>query len=223
MTFEWTEKELNPEQSNAVLHPGSVFLIACPGSGKTRTLTYKIAYELSKLTSHREFVLAITYTNRAANEIQERIEDMGVESGQLWISTIHSFCLEWIIKPYAIYLPDLAHGYSIIDLHDREVLLEHLCKPYKSQKVTFYDCDYYFTPTGYELCCSDASKYIYIHSVLIEREFKFEVQQKINRNGWEDAVASELPDLQVKVARDDIHTPIPRRTIPDLHSKKSGT
>lgn len=168
MTFVWDERELNPEQSAAVTHPGNVFLIACPGSGKTRTLTYKIAYELSKVTSQREFVLAITYTNRAANEIHERVEDMGVDSSQLWISTIHSFCLEWIIKPYSIYEPELSRGYAVIDLHDREILLETLCMPFKSQKVTFHDCDYYFTPSGYRLCCSDARKHPAIHSVLAQ-------------------------------------------------------
>ena len=160
------------------MYPGSVFLIACPGSGKTRTLTYKIAYELSKLASHREFVLAITYTNRAANEIHDRIEDMGVESNQLWISTIHSFCLEWIVKPYSIYEPDLANGYSIIDLHDREVLLEGLCSPYKAYKVSFYDCDYYFTPTGYRLCCSEVGKHAIINSVLVEY-FKYLRKNKL--------------------------------------------
>lgn len=92
--FTWTERDLNREQTEAVLLPESLFLIACPGSGKTRTLTYKIAYELSRLESSRQFVVAITYTHRAADEIQERIESMGVNTDQLWIGTIHSFCLE---------------------------------------------------------------------------------------------------------------------------------
>lgn len=96
--FTWTSRELNAEQSEAVLLPGSVFLVACPGSGKTRALTYKIAYELSRLESDRQFIVAITYTHRAADEIQERIEDLGVDTSRLWIGTIHSFCLEWIIK-----------------------------------------------------------------------------------------------------------------------------
>ena len=49
--FSWTDRELNDEQDAAVRFEGSQFIIACPGSGKTRTLTYKIAYELSRLTS----------------------------------------------------------------------------------------------------------------------------------------------------------------------------
>ena len=96
--FMWEKGDLNLEQETAILHPSSVFLIACPGSGKTRTLTYKIAYELSRLASKRQFIVAITYTNRAADEIHERIEDLGVETSQLWIGTIHAFCLEWILN-----------------------------------------------------------------------------------------------------------------------------
>lgn len=166
--FVWTEQELNAEQSEAILLPGSVFLIACPGSGKTRTLTYKIAFELSKLESDRQFVIAITYTHRAADEIKERIEDLGVDTSRLWIGTIHAFCLEWIIKPYGIYEPELAHGYRIIDQHDREKLLEQLCAPYADQRITFWDCDYYFTHETYCLSCPTIVKHPLIHRVLEE-------------------------------------------------------
>lgn len=168
MNFSWTEKDLNSEQTSAVLEPNSTLVIACPGSGKTKTLTYKIAYELSRLPSSRQFVVAITYTHRAADEIHERIEDLGVDTSQLWIGTIHSFCLEWIIKPYAIYQPELSKGFTVIDLHDKEKLLEELCKPYLSSKITFWDCEYYFRPTGYYLGCSDTSKHNAINNILAE-------------------------------------------------------
>lgn len=164
--FAWSHDELNSEQEAAVVFAGSQFLIACPGSGKTRTLTYKIAYELSRLTSERQFVTAITYTNRAADEIRERIENLGVNTERLWIGTIHSFCLEWILKPYGLYQPDLAHGFRIIDLHEREKLLEQLCDPYRDQGVTLWDCDYYFTPRARVLGCSDTRKHMAINNVL---------------------------------------------------------
>lgn len=163
--FVWTTDELDAEQSEAVLEPGSVFLVACPGSGKTRALTYKIAYELSLLKSTRRFVIAITYTNRAADEIKERIEDLGVDTSQLWIGTIHAFCLEWIIRPYAIYEPDLAHGFGILDLHEREKLLEELCSTH-APRLTFWDCDYFATPTGYTLGCPDRRKHEDVERVL---------------------------------------------------------
>lgn len=164
--FTWTERELNAEQSTAILSEDSIFLVACPGSGKTKTLTYKIAYELSRLESEKNYVVAITYTHRAADEIEERIEGLGVNTSRLWIGTIHSFCLEWIIKPYGIYLPELARGYRVIDQHEKEKLLEHLCAPYSAQRITFFDCEYYFTDTGYLLGCPNSTKHAAIHIIL---------------------------------------------------------
>jgi DNA helicase II / ATP-dependent DNA helicase PcrA len=107
VTFVWNRTELNEEQTEAVLIENSLFLVACPGSGKTRALTYKIAYELSRLQSKRQFVVALTYTHRAADEIYERIEGLGVDTSQLWIGTIHSFCLEWHLRASLVaWLPD---------------------------------------------------------------------------------------------------------------------
>ena len=57
--FVWKNGDLNPEQENAIFYEDSVLLVACPGSGKTRTLTYKIAYELSK---------SVSYTHLRAHE-----------------------------------------------------------------------------------------------------------------------------------------------------------
>lgn len=166
--FAWTERELNAEQAAAVCLPGSVFLVACPGSGKTRTLTYKIAYELSRLESDRKFVIAITYTNRAADEIVARIEELGVDTTRLWIGTIHAFCLEWILKPYGIYEARLAHGFRVIDLHEKERLLEQLCAPYAAQRVSHFDCEYYVTSEGVKLGCPNVGKHDAIKLILKE-------------------------------------------------------
>lgn len=164
--FMWNEGDLNSEQEAAILEPGSVFLIACPGSGKTRTLTYKIAYELSKQESSKQFVIAITYTHRAADEIHERIESLGVDTSRLWIGTIHSFCLEWILKPYGIYHEALDRGFRVIDQHEREKLLEDLCKPYRKQKITFWDCEFYFTEADYVISCPQTSKHGGLREIL---------------------------------------------------------
>jgi superfamily I DNA/RNA helicase len=150
--FVWNADDLNMDQVKAIELPGSVFLTACPGSGKTRTLTYKIARELSLLTSDKQRVVAITYTHRAADEIRERIEQLGVDTSQLWIGTIHSFCLEWILRPYAIYHPELKHGFRIINAHDTERAHEFLCSQHGGGLRTF-DCGHYFTSSGYVLAC----------------------------------------------------------------------
>ncbi|WCT75781.1 ATP-dependent helicase (plasmid) [Sphingomonas naphthae] len=152
--FVWNADDLNADQVKAIEQPGSVFLTACPGSGKTRTLTYKIARELSLLTSDKQRIVAITYTHRAADEIQERIEQLGVDTSQLWIGTIHSFCLEWILRPYAIYHPELKNGFRVINAHDTERAHELLCSEHGGGLRTF-DCGHYFTSAGHVIACPD--------------------------------------------------------------------
>ncbi|WP_303950256.1 UvrD-helicase domain-containing protein [Rothia mucilaginosa] len=110
---------LSNEQINAVECEDNVLLIACPGSGKTHTLTYKVMSELMKIDTHRKFVIAITYTNNAADEIRERIENLDVNTEQLWIGTIHSFCLEWIIRPYSIFVDSLPVDFVVLSEHGR--------------------------------------------------------------------------------------------------------
>ena len=161
----WTEEDLNLEQATAIKESGSVVLIACPGSGKTRTLTYKVAAELEKLTSSRQYVVAITYTHRAAEEIEERIIDLGVDTEQLWIGTIHSFCLEWIIRPYGIYHPKLRDGFQIINSHESEQLIASLCFGF-SPRISFYDCGFHFTTSGRVLQAQDIRKHPTVNSVL---------------------------------------------------------
>lgn len=164
--FIWTDKELSPEQQAAIREPESVLLIACPGSGKTRTLTYKIAYELEKLTSEKKYIIAITYTNNAAEEIKERIEKLGVETKQLWIGTIHAFCTEWILRPYSPYLPELKAGFRVMNAHETELVLNTLCAKYPSQRLSSYDCQHTFTTEGYLLTNASAAKRSYIELVL---------------------------------------------------------
>lgn len=142
---------LNREQQIAVESEGNVLLVACPGSGKTHTLIYKIANELESIDTHRQFVVALTYTNVAADEIRERIRSLGVNTEQLWIGTIHSFCLEWIINPYYIYHDKLKHGFRVIDTKEGEDLLDTCAK--NSGLRSRYDCDHYVVPESSIFSC----------------------------------------------------------------------
>src|SRR5690606_22654189 len=165
--FIWEKGSLNDEQETAILENDSVLLIACPGSGKTRTLTFKIAYELGRLSSKKEFVIAITYTNRAADEIKERVELLGVDTAQLWIGTIHSFCMEWILKPYHLYSERLKNGFKVFNSFDSEELLTTLCKKYSNPKVTYYDFQYYATINGnYKFISKNSNQNKHIKAVL---------------------------------------------------------
>ena len=167
--FRWDPKDLNREQEDAIFQEGNVLLVACPGSGKTRTLTYKLAYELSKLEgTRRKFIIAITYTNRAADEIKERVQLLGVNTKQLWIGTIHSFCLEWIIKPYSLYSEDLKDGYKVINSHDSEMIISDLCQPYTTPRITYYDCGYLANSDGLKWTCTNQDKQTGVREILTE-------------------------------------------------------
>jgi DNA helicase-2/ATP-dependent DNA helicase PcrA len=181
--FIWNPTDLNKEQQDAIIEPGNVLLIACPGSGKTRTLTYKIAYELERQKESKKFVIAITYTNNAAEEIKDRIELLGVDTSQLWIGTIHSFCTEWILRPYASYLDVLKFGFRVINSHESELLLNTFCAGYPSQRLSSYDCNHVFNADGYVLTSASQTKRVYVERVLDEywkylddnREIDFEL------------------------------------------------
>src|SRR6187399_872528 len=87
--------DLNPSQAKAVRHTGAPLLIvAGAGSGKTRVLTRRIAYLLAARDVHPGAILAITFTNKAAGEMRERVTDMvGNRARAMWVSTFHSACV----------------------------------------------------------------------------------------------------------------------------------
>lgn len=179
MVFVWNKDDLNDEQVDAIEHDGSVFLIACPGSGKTRALTYKIALELSRLESDRHWVVAITYTHRAAEEIEERIERLGVHTERLWIGTIHSFCLDWILRPYAIYHDKLKFGFRVADQHEIERRLEELCQG-RYPRIRPFDCNYYFTSQGCQLDAPNPARRAQILGVLEDYWAGLEAERMID-------------------------------------------
>jgi len=121
---------LNAQQIAAVLQPGNVLLTACPGSGKTRVLSFKVAHELPKIVDKKKLIVALTFTNRAADEIKKRITRMDIDLSKLWAGTIHSFCLEWILRPYASYLDEIKNGFVIADEYKSEELMSLLKEDY---------------------------------------------------------------------------------------------
>lgn len=119
--------KLSVEQHAAVYCNGNAYVAACPGSGKTRALTARIAKCVEELTHKNNKVLAVTFTNRAADEIKTRLEEnYTIESGRVWAGTIHSFVLQWVIKPYASYSETLNFGYSIADEFETRRILNKL-------------------------------------------------------------------------------------------------
>lgn len=121
-------KQLNLKQRQACIEENNILLKACPGSGKTRTLTYKLAYLVRKYKESQKLNIAITYTNRAADEIRERLEKLDISEEIVWVGTIHQFCLEFIIRPYTMYHNRLKKGYHIIDEYIKKQYIDEIIK-----------------------------------------------------------------------------------------------
>ncbi len=122
-------KDLNKQQFEAVTHDvGSVFVIAGAGTGKTRTLTMRIAYLIAQGYDPSR-ILAVTFTNKAAKEMKSRVIDMvGPSASQVWMYTFHAFGLQ-ILRKHIHLLP---YGYllnfNIIDEEDVKVIIKEVIK-----------------------------------------------------------------------------------------------
>src|SRR5213592_3076712 len=85
---------LNPEQHEAVLQiAGPLLILAGAGSGKTRVITSRVAYLVGEGHAQPQEVLAVTFTNKAADEMRTRVETLlGADCSRMWVSTFHSLC-----------------------------------------------------------------------------------------------------------------------------------
>jgi DNA helicase II / ATP-dependent DNA helicase PcrA len=121
-----TLDDLNPAQRDAVLAPdGSILILAGAGSGKTRVLTYRIAHLLAESRAVPERTLAVTFTNKAAGEMRERIAGLVSESSRWpWVSTFHSACAR-ILRQEAPALGFRAN-FSILDEGDAIAVLRRV-------------------------------------------------------------------------------------------------
>jgi DNA helicase II / ATP-dependent DNA helicase PcrA len=121
-------EDLNPPQREAVTHAGSPLLIvAGAGSGKTRVLTQRIAYLLAARSVHPGEILAITFTNKAAGELKERVAAVvGGRARMMWVSTFHSACLRILRAEHE--LAGLKSSFTIYDADDSRRLMTLVCR-----------------------------------------------------------------------------------------------
>ena len=119
---------LNPHQQEAVLHEGGPLLIlAGAGSGKTRVITHRIAYLIREGGIHPQQILAVTFTNKAAREMRERVERLlHRDCRGLWISTFHSACAR-LLRSH-ISLLGFASNFVIYDTADQKAMIRSCMK-----------------------------------------------------------------------------------------------
>lgn len=119
---------LNDKQKEAVLHfEGPLLILAGAGSGKTRVLTHRIAYLIEEHNVNPYNILALTFTNKAANEMRERVDNIVTYGTQnIWVSTFHSTCVR-ILRRYIDHL-GYDRNFTIYDSDDQKSLMKDICK-----------------------------------------------------------------------------------------------
>ncbi|MDE6961423.1 MAG: UvrD-helicase domain-containing protein, partial [Lachnospiraceae bacterium] len=188
---------LNQEQQKAVLHQeGPLLILAGAGSGKTRVLTYRIARLIDECGVNPWNILAITFTNKAAGEMRERVDRIvGIGSESIWISTFHSTCVRILHR----YIDRLGYDqkFTIYDTEDQKTVMKDVCrrlqldtKMYKERmllNVISHAKDEYISPEEFRLAARGDFRQEKIAEVYLE------YQKELKKNN-----ALDFDDLLVK-------------------------
>lgn len=128
---------LNTEQREAVYHTeGPLLILAGAGSGKTRVLTHRIAYLIDEKGVNPWNILAITFTNKAAGEMRERVDTLvGFGSESIWVSTFHSTCVR-ILRRFIDRL-GYDNNFTIYDADDQKTVMKDVCRYLKIDTKMF--------------------------------------------------------------------------------------
>lgn len=182
---------LNKEQKAAVMHlNGPLLILAGAGSGKTRVITYRIAYMLRKHNVAPSSILAITFTNKAANEMRERIEGLvGEQSKYIWCGTFHSIFAR-LLRRHADLL-GYTKNFSIIDTDDQLKLVKESMKELDI-------ADSQFKPKSIQIEISNAkNRFVGVdeYSLLAGKEYFLGVVAKIYKKYQEKLIANNAMDF----------------------------
>ena len=129
---------LNEEQLKAVKHnKGPLLILAGAGSGKTRVLTHRIAYLITEYNVNPWNIIALTFTNKAANEMRVRIDDIAAGYGaeNIWVSTFHSTCVR-ILRRFGDSI-GYDRNFSIYDTDDSRALMKNIIKSMNLDSKSF--------------------------------------------------------------------------------------
>ena len=194
---------LNKEQKQAVeTVSGPLLLLAGAGSGKTRVLTHRIAYLIDEMGVNPWNILAITFTNKAAGEMRERVDNLvGFGADQIWVSTFHSACMR-ILRRYIDRL-GFDNGFTIYDTDDQKVVVKGICKRLNIDTKTYKERSFLAAISSakdkligvreYELnAAGDYSKSVYAR---VYREYQ-ETLQKNNALDFDDIIVKTVELLR---------------------------
>jgi len=130
-------QNLNPKQVETVkTTEGPVLVLAGAGSGKTRSIVHRIAYLIKEKMVSPKKILAVTFTNKAAGEMEERLEnDFGIYTRNLWVGTFHSMCVR-ILRSESTNLP-VSKNFTIFDQNDQKSIIKKVIKKLDYDKKNF--------------------------------------------------------------------------------------
>ncbi len=128
---------LNPAQQEAVQQTsGPLLILAGAGSGKTRVIAHRIAYLVSERLAHPDEVMAVTFTNKAAQEMRERVEKLlETDCRAMWVSTFHSLCARLLRREAPAI--GLSRDFTIYDSADQQSVIKQLLREYHMDDATY--------------------------------------------------------------------------------------
>lgn len=173
MSFKLLEKLNDKQREAAAQVDGSILILAGAGSGKTRTITYRIANMIENVGINPYSILAVTFTNKAAKEMRERVESLiGEEAKKCTISTFHSFG----VKLLRMYAKELGYdsNFTIYDGDDQKRIVKTILKEYGLEKINDREIASLISKIKEE--DSSVKEYEYINKNFAE------IYEKYNRN-----------------------------------------
>lgn len=189
--------DLNQQQREAVRHTdGPLLIVAGAGSGKTRVLTYRIAYLIQQQKAHPDEILALTFTNKAAKEMKDRIRQLiGDDAGRLWMGTFHSVFSK--ILRFEAEKIGFTSNYSIYDTDDSKNAIKQLLREnnYDPKEIQPRTLQRRISDAKNELINPDTYNERFVHSTLDDitaKIYRYYVQRLKHNN------AMDFDDLLIK-------------------------
>jgi DNA helicase-2/ATP-dependent DNA helicase PcrA len=206
---------LNPQQKEAVTaNPGQILVLAGPGSGKTRVLTQRIAYLIYAMGVKPYQLLAVTFTNKAAREMESRVKRILTEDLEgLWLGTFHAICAR-LLRHEAQFLP-FNENYVIMDSDDQEALVKRVFKELDLD-------DKLYNPFAIREMISRAKNNLVLPKEFVTRSYMEEVARRVyeryqqlleNNNAvdfddlllWAVRLLEDQPEVRAKYAQRFAH------------------